>query len=93
MWNTPSFPRTSEGKFGHVLQLKARSYCTLNAHSIRFNAHWFAFTLSRRECALSQSGLKPVWLNPLREVVLIWFKVDWPLEVDWSCDCTHVACQ
>ena len=19
-------------------------------------------------------------------------KVDWPLEVDWSCDCTHVAC-
>ena len=42
--------------------LKARSHCTLNAH-------WFAFTLSRRECALSQSGLKPVWLNPLREVV------------------------
>ena len=60
--------------------IKARSYCTLNAH-------WFAFTLSRRECALSQSGLKPVWLNPLREVVL-----DWPLEVDWLCDCTHVAC-
>ena len=49
--------------------LKARSHCTLNAHSIRFNVHWFAFTLSRRECALSQSGLKPVWLNPLREVV------------------------
>ena len=19
------------------------------------------------------------------------FKVDWPLEVDWSCDCTYVA--
>ena len=49
--------------------VKARSHCTLNAHSIRFNAHWFAFKLSRRECALSQSGLKPVWLNPLREVV------------------------
>ena len=49
--------------------VKARSHCTLNAHSIRFNAHWFAFTLSRRECALSQSGLKPVWLNPLREVI------------------------
>ena len=49
--------------------LKARSHCKLNAHSIRFNAHWFAFTLSRRECALSQSGLKPVWLNPLSEVV------------------------
>ena len=50
-------------------RLKARSHCTLNAHSIRFNAHWFAFTLSRCECALSQSSLKPVWLNPLREVV------------------------
>ena len=25
---------------------KARSHCTLNAHSIRFNAHRFAFTLN-----------------------------------------------
>ena len=49
--------------------LKACSHCTLDAHSIRFNAHWFAFTMSRRECALSQSGLKPVWLNPLCDVV------------------------
>ena len=28
------------------LCFKARSHCTLNAHSIRFNAHRFAFTLN-----------------------------------------------
>ena len=52
---------TCKGSFVHTQRV--------NAHLILFNAHWFAFTLSRRECALSQSGLKPVWLNPLREVV------------------------
>ena len=54
--------------------IKARSHCTLNAHAIRFNAHWFAITLSRRECAriepkrfenglaqsTSRGGLNPV---------------------------------
>ena len=63
------FPCRGENVRTYISGYKARSHCTLNAHSIRFNAHWFAFTLSRRECALSQSGLKPVWLNPLREVV------------------------
>ena len=52
---------TCKGSFVHTQRV--------NAHLILFNAHWFAFTPSRRECALSQSGLKPVWLNPLREVV------------------------
>ena len=59
----PSFIRLLYAKIiiiAYSYALKARSHCTLNAHSIRFNVHWFTFTLSRCDCALSQSGLKPV---------------------------------